>query len=147
MTSVQPKTTVAQGASGKTSTAAANAATSNPSDLSVSSTTPSAQVITLCELEQQDAQLSALRWGGIDGAAVNPLLQVKARLQVCVGTTEMTVAALLDAKENQIVQLDRMVDQPVDLMLEDKVIARGHLVAVDDRFGLRITELPVALGV
>jgi flagellar motor switch protein FliN/FliY len=37
------------------------------------------------------------------------------------------------------------VDQPVDVLLEGQVVARGVLVAVDDHFGIRITELPLSL--
>jgi flagellar motor switch protein FliN len=77
----------------------------------------------------------------------NPLHRVKARLQVCVGEATLTVGDLLAATEQQVITLDRHVDHPVDLMLEGKVIARGELVAVDDQFGIRITELPVALKV
>jgi flagellar motor switch protein FliN/FliY len=79
--------------------------------------------------------------------SLNPLHQVKAHLQVCVGEAVMTVGELLGAKEHQVVRLDRTVDQPVDLILEGKVIARGQLVAVDDHFAVRITELPVSLKV
>ncbi len=79
--------------------------------------------------------------------SLNPLHGVKARLQVCVGEATLTVGELLAARENQVISLDRHVDHPVDLMLEGKVIARGELVAVDDQFGIRITELPVALKV
>ncbi len=50
------------------------------------------------------------------------------------------------AKEHQVLRLDRGVDQPVDLTIEGKVVARGQLVAVDGHFAVRITELPVALG-
>jgi flagellar motor switch protein FliN/FliY len=59
-----------------------------------------------------------------------------------VGTVEMTVGELLGAKEHQVLRLDAAVDQPVDVLLEGQVVARGVLVAVDDRFGVRITELP-----
>jgi len=79
--------------------------------------------------------------------SLNPLHQVKARLQVCVGEATLTVGELLCAREQQVIRLDRHIDQPVDLLLEGKVIARGELVAVDDQFGIRITELPVALKV
>jgi len=78
---------------------------------------------------------------------LNPLHRVKARLQVCVGEATLTVGELLAVREQQVITLNRHVDHPVDLMLEGKVIARGELVAVDDQFGIRITELPVALKV
>ncbi|MNY65664.1 flagellar motor switch protein [compost metagenome] len=53
---------------------------------------------------------------------------------------------LLSAKEHQVLKLDRGIEQPVDLTIEGKVVARGQLVAVDGHFAVRITELPMALG-
>lgn len=75
----------------------------------------------------------------------HPLHAVKVRLQVCVGEAEMTVGELLGAREHEVLVLERTVEQPVDLVLEGKVVARGELVAVDGAFALRITELPVPL--
>ena len=78
----------------------------------------------------------------------NPLHGVKVRLQVCVGHAAMTVGELLSARENQVLVLDRTLEQPVDLLLDGKVVARGELVAVDDgNFAVRIAELPVSLRI
>lgn len=77
----------------------------------------------------------------------HPLYAVAVRLQVCVGEAAMTVGQLLQAQENAVLALDRRIDQPVDLLLEGRVVARGRLVAVDDRFGVAITELPQPLAV
>lgn len=115
-----------------------------PAPVRVSGAT--AQVIALSELagpKEMDA--------GAEGAApalagANPLHQIKATLQVCVGSASLTVAELLAAKEHQVLTLDRTVQQPVDLLLEGQVVARGQLVAVDGHFGVRVTELPVPLG-
>lgn len=75
----------------------------------------------------------------------SPLHAVRARLQVCVGEVEITVGELLAAKEQQVLTLDRTLEDPVDLLLEGRVVARGQLVAVDGHFALRISDLPVAL--
>lgn len=76
----------------------------------------------------------------------HPLHAVKVRLNVCVGHALLTVGELLGARENEVLVLDRSVDQPVDLLLEGKVVARGDLVAVDDgSFAVRISELPLPL--
>ena len=77
----------------------------------------------------------------------SPLHAVKVQLQVCIGSASMTVGELLAARENQVLRLDRALEQPVDLLLEGRVVARGQLVAVDDRFGFRVTELPLPLKV
>lgn len=77
--------------------------------------------------------------------AHSPLLDVKARLRVCVGDAVMTVGELTRAQVGQVVSLDREVDGPVDLVLEGRVVARGQLVAVGEYFGIRLTELPLPL--
>jgi flagellar motor switch protein FliN/FliY len=76
---------------------------------------------------------------------INPIYAVRAMLQVCIGGVELPVGDLMQARVGAVFALDRMVDQPVDLVLEGSVVARGELVAVDDYFGIRITELPLDL--
>jgi len=73
--------------------------------------------------------------------AAHPLRRVKAKLTVCVGSVEVSIGELLEAQEQQVIRLDRTVEQPVDIMLEGQVVARGTLVAVDEHFAVRITEL------
>lgn len=106
-----------------------------------------AQIIALPDLHA-NADGDALQ--PTDGGPVlkdwNPLHQIKARLQVVVGEASISVGELLGAKEHQVLRLDREIDQSVDLTIEGKVVARGQLVAVDGHFAVRITELPVALG-
>jgi flagellar motor switch protein FliN/FliY len=76
---------------------------------------------------------------------LNPLHALRIELHVRVGSAAMTLGELLAARENEVLALDRAVDQPVDLVLEGRTVARGQLVAVDDNFALRITELPLPL--
>lgn len=76
---------------------------------------------------------------------LNPIHSVKATLSVRVGEVELTVGDLINAKTAQVFALNRRVDQPVDLLLEGSVVARGELVAVGDHFGIRIIELPLDL--
>ncbi|MCH2172734.1 FliM/FliN family flagellar motor switch protein [Myxococcota bacterium] len=66
---------------------------------------------------------------------------VKVRLSVVMGECEMSVGELFDLKDGSVVKLDRDVDAPVDVLLDGKVVGRGTLVAVDDNFGVRITEV------
>ena len=100
-------------------------------------------------LRAQPIELQESSGGSAEGSPVlrdaHPLHSVKVTLQVRVGQSSMTVGELLDARENEILVLDRAVEQPVDLLLEGNVVARGQLVAVDGSFGVRITELPVPL--
>jgi len=81
----------------------------------------------------------------LDGVASNPLHNIKTQLQVCIGDIHLTVGELMSAREHQVLVLDRLLSQPVDVMLEGQVVARGELVAVDDQFAVRVTELPLPL--
>jgi flagellar motor switch protein FliN/FliY len=104
-----------------------------------------AQIISLSELHANDTDNAVAFPAHVDEH--NPLHQVKATLSVCVGTAVMTVGELLQARKDQVIPLDSGIDEPVDLLLEGKVVARGQLVAIDDHFGVRITQLPQALKV
>lgn len=71
---------------------------------------------------------------------------VKVRIGVSVGAAEMTVAELLGLKVDSIIKLDKGTDDPVDVFLDDRLIARGRLVVVGDSFGVNITEIKPASG-
>lgn len=86
--------------------------------------------------------------GGVSPAGLpvlgnNPALldSVKVRLSVVVGQAETTLGELMGLKEAAILKIDRHVDQPIDVIVNGEVVARGQLVAVDDNFGIRITEV------
>jgi flagellar motor switch protein FliN/FliY len=69
------------------------------------------------------------------------LLDVPLRLTVELGSVSMPVAEILKLGTGSVVELDRPANAPVDLLVNDRTIARGEIVAVEDRFALRITEL------
>jgi len=99
----------------------------------------SARIISLEELDPAEgASATPLAASG----ALQALLQVRARVDVRVGGFEMRVADLLDARVDQIVTLDSTVEQAVDLLVEGQVVARGQLMAVGDRFAVRIVTPP-----
>jgi flagellar motor switch protein FliN/FliY len=83
------------------------------------------------------------------GAAVlersSPLLQISVRLSARVGETELTLGELTAARAGDVLALDTLVAQPIDLVLNDSVVARGVLVAIDEHFAVRLTEVPAPL--
>src|SRR3990170_4529589 len=75
------------------------------------------------------------------GERLDLIGHVKVKLTVALGAAELSVAKLFSLSPNDVVTLDRSVDAPVDIRLNDKVIARGTLVAVGDNFGVRVTDI------
>jgi flagellar motor switch protein FliN/FliY len=69
---------------------------------------------------------------------------VKVMLSTSLGSVQMTVSELFSLKDGSLVKLDRLADEPVDILLDGQIIARGQLVAVDDNFGISITQAPRA---
>lgn len=65
---------------------------------------------------------------------------VKVQLSVRVGATRISVAELLELRQGAVLALDRLVEQPLDVLVDEHVVARGMLVAVEEHFGVRITE-------
>jgi flagellar motor switch protein FliN/FliY len=69
---------------------------------------------------------------------------VKVRVAVRVGGAEISVAELLGLRPGAVLELDRLVEEPLDVLVDGHVVARGVLVAVGDHFGVRITEAATA---
>lgn len=66
---------------------------------------------------------------------------VRISLNVRFGETTMTVEELLALRTGSIVALEHRLNEGVDLYLNEELIAHGEIVAVDDRFGIRIAEI------
>jgi len=72
----------------------------------------------------------------------SPILRgVRVSLRASLGDVAMTVEELLALKAGAVLKLDRMLSEPVDLYLNESLVARGEVVAVDDSFALRIVEV------
>jgi flagellar motor switch protein FliN len=78
-------------------------------------------------------------------AALSPglelLLDVELDASLRFGSREMPLGDILELGPGDVVELDRMVDEPVDLIVGDKIVARGEVVLVNGNFGLRVTEV------
>jgi flagellar motor switch protein FliN/FliY len=79
------------------------------------------------------------------GPALSPgielFLDVELEATLRFGCREMPLGELLDLGPGDVVQLDRHVADPVDLIVGDKIVARGEVVLVNGNFGLRVTEV------
>jgi len=97
----------------------------------------------------QAAPLSATSVGALTQAAIREgnlelLWDVALSLTLRFGQRELLLKEILELSPGAVIELDRQVDEPVDLLLERKVIARGEVVIVDGNYGLRITEVASA---
>ncbi len=69
------------------------------------------------------------------------VLDVPVSLTVQLGGCKLPMGDVLQLASGSVVQLDKGASEPVDLLVNGKLIARGEVVVLEDRFGVKITEL------
>ena len=73
--------------------------------------------------------------------AMEFLLDVPVKLTVELGNCEMTMKDLLYLDVGTVVELDKPANDPVDILVNQKLVARGEIVVVEDHLGIKITEV------
>ena len=74
-------------------------------------------------------------------ANLDILLDVPVGLTVELGACKLPMRDVLNLNIGSVVQLDKVADAPVELHVNQKLVARGEVVVVENRFGIKITEL------
>lgn len=69
------------------------------------------------------------------------LIDVPMQVTVELGRTQMLLKDILEISVGSIIQLDKLAGEPVDLLVNGKLIAKGGVVVIDENFGIRITEI------
>ncbi|HEX7555359.1 MAG TPA: flagellar motor switch protein FliN [Leptolinea sp.] len=75
------------------------------------------------------------------GSNIDMLMDVSLNVTVELGRTKMALRQILDLQQGSVVELDRLAGEAVDIFVNDRLVAMGEVVVVDDKFGVRITEL------
>ena len=78
----------------------------------------------------------------IDPVNLKMVMDVELNVSLRFGQSQLPLREVLELASGSVIELDRQVDDPVELLLDGKVIARGEAVIVDGNYGLRVTEVP-----
>jgi flagellar motor switch protein FliN/FliY len=78
----------------------------------------------------------------MDALNLGLVLDVELSVSLRFGQRQLPLHEVLELGSGSVIELDRQVDDPVELLLDGKVIARGEAVIVDGNYGLRVTEIP-----
>ncbi|MCC6797353.1 MAG: flagellar motor switch protein FliN [Candidatus Hydrogenedentes bacterium] len=76
-----------------------------------------------------------------DPRNLDMVLDIRLTATARLGRVEMQISDILTLGPGSIIEVGHLVDEPVELLVNDKLIARGDVVVVDEKFGLRITEI------
>ncbi len=75
------------------------------------------------------------------GTNLDLLLDVSLRVSVELGRTDLTIKDVLALGPGSVVELDKLAGEPVDILVNDRLIAKGEVVVVDENFGVRVTDI------
>ena len=94
----------------------------------------------LTDSNAQDAETKAP--AGLDGKSLDAIFGVKLDVRVVLGRSRMPISELLNLTKGSVIELDRRVGEPVDIMINDHMVARGDLVRVQgDSLGVALREI------
>ena len=92
----------------------------------------------------QNAEFPDLAGGG-DGELNSPNLDmiqdIEVMLSVELGRTKMLIDEVLRLTHGKVIELEKLAGEPLDILVNGTVLARGEVVVVDDRFGVRISSI------
>ncbi|MGE0600535.1 MAG: flagellar motor switch protein FliN [Dehalococcoidia bacterium] len=74
-------------------------------------------------------------------SSIDLLAGLQMNVTVELGRTELTVSEVLGLGPGSVIELDRLAGEPVDILVNDRLIARGEVVVVDENFGVRVVEV------
>ncbi len=98
--------------------------------------TPDVEAVGLNELVDD-----ARPMGPNDNPDLDVILDIPVSLSMEVGSTEIAIRNLLQLSQGSVIELDRMAGEPLDVRVNGTLIAHGEVVVVNDRFGIRLTDV------
>ena len=105
-------------------------------------------------LEQKSTETTAAESGGVlsgdaarsflgDGPSsdINRVLDIPVQLSVELGRTKVPIKHILQLGQGAVVELDALAGEPMDVLVDGYLIAQGEVVVVNDKFGIRLTDV------
>jgi len=92
----------------------------------------------------QQAQFTSFESANITQAEarnLNMLLDIPLQVTVELGRTKRSVKEILELSSGSIIELDKLAGEPVDILVNSRLIAKGEVVVIDENFGVRITDI------
>jgi flagellar motor switch protein FliN/FliY len=110
-------------------------------DLPAADSRVSADDINFSSASKAEFQQLQQPVAGSESRNIELLMDVDLPIAIELGRTKMSIADILSLGPGSVVELNKLAGEPVDLLVNQRVVARGEVVVVDENFGLRITQL------
>lgn len=86
-------------------------------------------------------ELDAANKAGNKEKNIEFLLDIPLEVTVKLGQSRMIIKDLLSLNQGSVIELDKLAGEPMDIFVNDKMIARGEVVVVNEKFGVRLTDI------
>ncbi|MBZ6396118.1 MULTISPECIES: flagellar motor switch protein FliN [Pantoea] len=92
---------------------------------------------------QTDDVFKSFESGNVSGSLqdIDLIMDIPVKLTVELGRTKMTIKELLRLAQGSVVSLDGLAGEPLDILINGYLIAQGEVVVVNDKYGVRITDI------
>nr|WP_298139812.1 flagellar motor switch protein FliN [uncultured Pseudomonas sp.] len=77
----------------------------------------------------------------LDGPNLDVILDIPVSISMEVGNTNITIRNLLQLNQGSVIELDRLAGEPLDVLVNGTLIAHGEVVVVNEKFGIRLTDV------
>ena len=78
---------------------------------------------------------------GLEGPNLDVILDIPVTISMEVGHTDITIRNLLQLNQGSVIELDRLAGEPLDVLVNGTLIAHGEVVVVNEKFGIRLTDV------
>jgi flagellar motor switch protein FliN len=89
----------------------------------------------------QFANLQGAAFSQADETNLGLLLDIPLKVTVELGRTKKQIKEILEMSQGSIIELDKLAGEPVDILVNNKLIAKGEVVVIDENFGVRVTDI------
>lgn len=79
--------------------------------------------------------------GSTEDVKLDAILDIPVHISMEIGRTQISIRNLLKLNQGSVVELDRLAGEPMDVLVNGTLIARGEVVVVNEKFGLRLTDI------
>ncbi|MCS6284724.1 MAG: flagellar motor switching and energizing component [Nitrospirota bacterium] len=69
------------------------------------------------------------------------ILDIPMKVSIYVGSTKMAIRDLLQLAQGSVIELDKLAGEPMEVMVNNKLVAKGEVVVVNEKFGIRLTDV------
>ncbi len=91
--------------------------------------------------DMQASNEATAQQSGIKDRNLNLILDIPLKVTVELGRTKMPVSELLNLTQGSVIELAKLAGEPMEVLVNDKLIARGEAVVVNEKFGVRLTDI------